>query len=261
MDINKYVAGLGEIPSKACGNAQQAAARPDKYVVDNTTTIWDCWPEETIKAQVIAARSYAMHRGGTICTTAACQVYVGGTAKQWAADETHNQVIVSHGYTHNGNVIEALYSSDNNQGYGTADNDTIWSNNAGDGTAYSYLRHVNDTGTAYNYSWTNWTWRTDGFAINQIRDMLSHVNRNGSYTSSRGFVNGVLNDVGNIANISFERDGSNRVKKVVITGTNGTTRKMAGWLFKNIWNSWVANEQPHGSVDYIYSKTFFLLQQ
>ncbi|MBN1916238.1 hypothetical protein JW796_04655 [Candidatus Dojkabacteria bacterium] len=259
MDMETYVAGLGEVPDKACGTQEQVNSNPAKYAVDNPSTIWDCWPAEAIKAQVIAARSYAMSYGGTICTTASCQVYKGGTNKQWAADETSKQVIVSTGATHNGQVIRALYSSDNNQGYGTADNDTVFSSFNGVGTPYSYLRHVNDTGTAASYSYTNWTWRTNSYTYAEINQMLDYSAANYNTGGAKIFLQSTRNSVGSVTGMTFVRDGSNRVKQVKFIGTNGSA-VMSGWLFKAIWNNWVANVKPSGQTDYIYSLTWFMQQ-
>ncbi len=54
-------------------------------------------------------------------------------------------MVISSGYSDNGRIIEALYSSDNHNGWGTANNDTRFSDYAGNGTAISYLRAVNDS--------------------------------------------------------------------------------------------------------------------
>lgn len=269
LTADQYVAGLGEVPDKACGTAAQVVENPAKYVVDNTSTIWDCWPAEAIKAQVIAARSYALSYGGPICTTASCQVYKGGTAKQWAADETSNMVVVSVGSTHNNQIIQALYSSDNNQGYGTAHNDTVFSGLSGNGTPYSYLRAANDSTIVYKYkncagntvNCADWQWRTDGFPINRLDNLLTYASTSGNVpASTRTYVAGLKAAIGNVANLEFVRDPSKRVKQVIFVGTNGARKELGGWAFKAIWNSWVANEKPNGSVDYIYSLTFFLNQ-
>ncbi len=244
MTADEYVAGLGEVPDKACGTAQQVADRPDKYVLDNTSTVWDCWPEEAIKAQVIAARNYAVYynesRGGQpICTSAVCQVYKGGNAKQWAATETSKKFVVSHGATHNGQLINALYSSDNNQGHGTANNDTVWSycnpsTMTCGGTPYSYLRGVDDSAFALPYAYTNWMWDTNGYNMQDMTNLLN-VNRNGNT-----YINNLYNQIGGqVAAVSFERDPSERVTNVIFTGTNGVSRPLAGWSFKAAWNNYV----------------------
>lgn len=262
MDINDYVAGLGEVPDKACGSAEQAAARPDKYINQAADAgSWACWPEEAIKAQLIAARSYAIEYTNrvwdhSICTSAACQVYQGGNGKRWAADETLNQVA-----TYGGSVIEALYSSDNSQGYGTADNDTIFSDILGNATAVPYLRARDDSAFAYRSYWGTWTWRTNGYTLNDgansIINLFGYSAHNGNLSSaSQNYAAEIYNN-GPIASISFQRDGSLRVKKVFITGTNGAVKQMAGWWFKVIWNSWVDDTQPTGEKDFIYSLTYF----
>lgn len=255
MDSNTYVAGLGEVPSRACGTQAQVNERPDKYVLDNPSSVWDCWPEEAIKAQVIAARSYAIVRS-PICTTAACQVYEGGTAKQWAADETKDLVIISTGSTGNGRVIEALYSSDNSQGRGTANNDTIFQTFSGDGTPYSYLRVVNDSAFARPTSWTNWGYSTRQYELDTIYKMLDFT-ANSHFSSASGStknsVRSFLNGKTSITNVRLEKDPSGRVKKVWLADQNGNEAPIGGWWFKNIWNNWTYDK---GVGDYIYSQTF-----
>ena len=258
MSADAYVAGLGEVPSKACGTAEQAAQNPNKYVVGTpATNNWTCWPEEAIKAQVIAARSYGVTSSQPICTTAACQVYVGGNAKQWAADETSNLYIVSVGSTRNNQIINALYSSDNSQGFGTANNDTVFSNFEGVGTPYSYLRHVNDASVSVSGGWRDWTCRTNGYSMDQINQFFEYAK---GYGSAATFMTNLKNSVGTVTNLTFEKDPSQRVKVVYVYGTNGT-KPMAGWLYKAIWNSWVNTVKPSGQDDYIYSLTWTFQQQ
>src|SRR5687767_1838140 len=80
------------------------------------------WPAEALRAQAIAARTYALHvmgtgaLGGQICASEACQVYAGLAKEKapgganWAAavDSTRGQVIL-----HGGKPILAKYSSSN----------------------------------------------------------------------------------------------------------------------------------------------------
>lgn len=256
VNIETYAAGLAEVPDRACGSSEQAQQNPAKYVVDNPNTPWDCWPEHAIKAQVVAGRSYAMYyvnTRGTICTTAACQVYSGGSGKKWAADETRGQIV-----TYNGSVIEALYSSDNNQGNGTANNDTIFQNFVGDGYPIGYLRAANDNGMASATSWTYWTYRTNfNYTYASVKQMLEFTAYQSDYGAGvKNDTASILNAIGNnIVNITFERDPSGRVKKVWLHGENGVTRSIGGWWFKNIWNNWAYYV---GSYDYIYSQTIYL---
>ncbi|HVL89145.1 MAG TPA: SpoIID/LytB domain-containing protein [Actinomycetota bacterium] len=95
----EYLYGLGEVPRS--------------------------WPEETLRAQVIAARSYALYQlrnprpgaqsiGYDICSTDRCQVYRGVAVEQgafgerWvkAVDDTEGMVL-----THGGDPVQAFYFS------------------------------------------------------------------------------------------------------------------------------------------------------
>ncbi|MEI7578984.1 MAG: SpoIID/LytB domain-containing protein [bacterium] len=274
MGADEYVAGLGEIPSRACGTMEQIDAwnnfgntqgwapddaRRNKYVIDNASTVWDCWPEEAIKAQIIAARSYAVTNNQPICTSASCQVYVGGNAKAWVAWETADQYVVSTGSSSNNQIIRAFYSSDNNQGYGTADNDTVWSGFDGNGSAYSYLRSVNDNSVAYAFIYTHWAWNTYSYNNSDFDRFLTYASDRYTTGGANSFLKNLKNSVGTVQSISFERDASNRIKKVRITGTNGTG-VIAGWLFKAVWNDWVYNTKSDGQRDYLYSLTFWQKQ-
>ena len=73
----------------------------------------ESWPIEALKAQVVAARSYALNYtnngANSICTTQACQVYKGGNkGGQWeqAVKATEGEVL-----TKNGQVITAWFAS------------------------------------------------------------------------------------------------------------------------------------------------------
>lgn len=81
----EYLAGIGEVPNN--------------------------WPEEVIKAQIIAARSYAWsyaqnYPNSVICATESCQVYVGGQGKRSHVDQTRGQVV-----TYGGNIVQTYYFS------------------------------------------------------------------------------------------------------------------------------------------------------
>ncbi len=87
MDFQKYLYGLGEMPSD--------------------------WPMDALKAQAVAARSYALryaNQDKCICTSESCQVFVSSKSKsppsRWkqAVDETENEVLEDGG-------VVAYYSS------------------------------------------------------------------------------------------------------------------------------------------------------
>ena len=88
----------------------------------------ESWPIEALKAQVIAARSYALsytnNGANEICTTQACQVYKGGNkGGQWeqAVKATEGEVL-----TQSGQVITAWFASTAG-GYTHSSGDVGWS--------------------------------------------------------------------------------------------------------------------------------------
>lgn len=87
----------------------------------------ESWPIEALKAQVIAARSYALsytnNGAKEICTTQACQVYKGGNkGGQWeqAVKATEGEVI-----TQGGQVVTAWFASTAG-GYTYTSSDVGW---------------------------------------------------------------------------------------------------------------------------------------
>lgn len=90
------------------------------------------WPQESLKAQAVAARSYALYHAGLnrfkiagLVDTTLSQVYNGAEKEvasvTSAVDSTSGEVLTS-----NGQVIEGLFSS--NSGGTTADPTEIWGN-------------------------------------------------------------------------------------------------------------------------------------
>lgn len=125
MDYERYLYGLGEMPSS--------------------------WPQEALRAQAVAARTYALYkhltsgdrRFGCDCTVFAStrdQAYVGWSketgpyADEWrsAVDSTAGKVV-----TYGGQPILALYHS--SSGGRTENNEDVWG-----GTPLPYLRSVDD---------------------------------------------------------------------------------------------------------------------
>jgi len=97
------------------------------------------WPIEALKAQVVAARSYALsytnNGANEICTTQACQVYKGGNkGGNWesAVRGTTGEIMVSGGET-----VKGWYSSTDG-GYTYTSGD-VWGSNK------SYTKRLRDT--------------------------------------------------------------------------------------------------------------------
>jgi peptidoglycan hydrolase-like amidase len=248
ITFDQYLAGIGEMPGS--------------------------WPVEARKAQIIAARTYAIKNTNNgdpnypICLTTYCQVsYVmNGFQGEASLVQATKDIVI----TYNGAPIDAMYSADNNQGRGTADYDTSFQNI--DGSTYSphpYLVAVDDNATGLftpeKMYWNtycgssacgDWNWTTNGYTYGDIDTMLDYVNYDGHYGSwVTMHINDMRQRIGNVVAIEFIRDGSNRVKRVKFTGTKGQSGEIGGWWFKNIWNTWVYSR---GTTDYIYSQTFNL---
>lgn len=88
------------------------------------------WPEEALKAQVIAARSYALSHlgrhskdGYDLCATVHCAVYKGVQAEN---NRTNNAVLATRGQvgTYDNRIIDAVFSS-NSGGYSESSSD-VW---------------------------------------------------------------------------------------------------------------------------------------
>ena len=99
----------------------------------------ESWPIEALKAQAIAARSYALsytnNGSKEICTTQACQVYKGGNkGGNWenAVKQTEGKVMMS-----GGSPVSAWYSSTDG-GYTFSASDVGWNNR-------SFTKRVRDT--------------------------------------------------------------------------------------------------------------------
>jgi SpoIID/LytB domain protein len=142
LSMQKYLYGLGEVPSS--------------------------WPQQALQAQAIAGRTYAyqkatasgQHRVGCDCAvydSTYDQAYIGdakrtGSGEYWddwtnAVDATKGQVGM-----YGGNPIQALYSS--SSGGFTENNENVWG-----GSPVPYLRGVKDKpdyaqGHNPNFEWT-----------------------------------------------------------------------------------------------------------
>ncbi|MEK3879444.1 SpoIID/LytB domain-containing protein [Paenibacillus sp. FSL M7-0420] len=107
------------------------------------------WPEEALKAQAVAARSYALSQGNrfdvaNVVDTTLSQVYNGISAEAptiiKAVDATAGEVLQS-----GGKVVEAVFSS--NSGGVTADPSEVW-NSGGNYTSVASAEDVAAVGSA-----------------------------------------------------------------------------------------------------------------
>ena len=165
------------------------------------------WPAEALKAQSVAARSFALKSRGRhaaegydLCTTTHCQLYKGiaseKTASTAAVRATRGEVL-----TYGGQPIEALFHTDS--GGMTESSEDVW------GSHVPYLRAVRDTPLG-TMPWSKTVSTADleqklaakGHAIGRLRAIeLSPLA---------------------IGRAAKDRTASGRVKAMTVTGTKGS---------------------------------------
>lgn len=165
------------------------------------------WPAEAIKAQSVAARSFALasrgrhaSEGYDLCTTTHCQLYTGTAAEKSASNAaikaTRGEVL-----TYGGKPIEALFHTDS--GGMTENSEDVW------GSHVPYLRAAKDTPTK-TMPWTKTISRADlerklaakGHDIGKVRSLA-------------------LSPLA-IGRSAKDRTASGRVKTMTVKGTKGT---------------------------------------
>ena len=165
------------------------------------------WPAEALKAQSVAARSFALasrgrhaSEGYDLCTTTHCQLYTGTAAEKSASNAaikaTRGEVL-----TYGGKPIEALFHTDS--GGMTENSEDVW------GSHVPYLRAAKDT-PAKTMPWTKTISRADlerklaakGHDIGKVRSIA-------------------LSPLA-IGRAAKDRTASGRVKTMTVKGTKGT---------------------------------------
>ena len=176
------------------------------------------WPAEAIKAQSVAARSFAIASRGRhagegydLCTTTHCQLYTGTAAEKSASNAaikaTRGEVL-----TYGGKPIEALFHTDS--GGMTENSEDVW------GSHVPYLRAAKDT-PAKTMPWTKTISRADlerklaakGHDIGKVRSLA-------------------LSPLA-IGRSAKDRTASGRVKTMTVKGTKGTAT-LSGMTWRSL---------------------------
>jgi SpoIID/LytB domain protein len=225
--------------ASACTMRLVLSIHPQDYLY-GIAEVPSSWPRAALRAQAIAARTYAFRRVQTsgqhrdVCNCALYassldQVYAGWDkeggldGRRWVAavNRTDGQVVVYHGQ-----LIEAFYSSSSG-GY-TENNENVWG-----GTPVPYLRGVCDPGD-YTPANPNAIWQVSMSAS--------------SVTSRLGLGIGRVRRFANVV-----RGVSGRVISVVVHGTRGRAtigggdlRSRLGLNDDRVWIN--ANRQVTGSI-------------
>ena len=165
------------------------------------------WPAEALKAQSVAARSFALasrgrhaSEGYDLCTTTHCQLYTGTAAEKSASNAaikaTRGEVL-----TYGGKPIEALFHTDS--GGMTENSEDVW------GSHVPYLRAAKDT-PAKTMPWTKTISRAD------LERKLAAKDHD------IGKVRSVALSPLAIGRAAKDRTASGRVKTMTVKGTKGT---------------------------------------
>lgn len=196
------------------------------------------WPAEALKAQAIAARSYALRRlhptVGTYDLTdgSSSQLYRGSLAESAATDAaisaTGGQVLVS-GRT----IVNAVY--DSTGGGATENSENAWPSSSGRIVAgpVSYLRGSPDrdpTGVSYDAAAPHATWQSAPYTMAQLSGFFA--------TDSR-------TKVGTLTAMDLSKVGvSGRLISVKLTGSGGT-KTVSGEVFRSVLNAATPATDPY----------------
>lgn len=165
------------------------------------------WPAEALKAQSVAARSFALKSRGRhaaegydLCTTTHCQLYKGiaseKTASTAAVRATRGEVL-----TYGGQPIEALFHTDS--GGMTESSEDVWRSHV------PYLRAVRDTPLG-TMSWTK------TMSIAALEQKLAAKGHN------IGRLRAIELSPLAVGRAAKDRTASGRVRAMTVTGTKGS---------------------------------------
>lgn len=187
-------------------------------------------PTEALRAQAVAARSYALYHvrptnpDFDVHDDARSQVYGGFTVEYAATDaavaDTAGQVA-----TYAGRIINAVFHA---QGGGaTEDSRNVFNPADGSlGTDVPYLRgslDVDPDGVPYDQGGSYDSWKTGTFTMPELSAIMARDART---------------DVGTIDRLVMTNRGvSGRLISVTLIGTDGSRKRVAGWLFKSVFNA------------------------
>lgn len=240
--LHTYNRGWIEFGLHECGSACKIrlvlTISPQEYLY-GLAEVPSSWPPAALKAQAIAARTYAFTKAAISQSRAVCdcalyassfdQVYAGwdkegGLAgERWvkAVDDTEDRVVVNQGAT-----IQAFYMS--SSGGHTENNENVWG-----GTPIPYLRGVCDPGD-YTTSNPSAVWQVSYPAADVTQKLRLGI----------GTVTGFAN---------VQRGVSGRIVSVTVQGTNGsatisgsTLRSALGLKDDRVWVD--ANRNVIGAI-------------
>jgi SpoIID/LytB domain protein len=207
------------------------------------------WPAEAVRAQAIAARSYAAYRlhpgTGTydIYDDTRSQVYRGSLVEKAGSNAAVSATAGVVLRTPGGGIANALFHSTG--GGATENNENVFTSSTGEKTAgvFSYLRGSTDRrgdGTPYDGDSPYATWSTQAYSLAQIQAWFAADART---------------NVGTLIALDLrDRGVSGRLVSVTLIGLDGTTKKVSGSVFTSVFNA----HRP--SADRMMRSTLFDLE-
>jgi len=189
------------------------------------------WPAEAVKAQAIAARSYAAYRlhpstgSFDIYADTRSQMYLGKLVEKAGSDSAVSATAGVVLRTPGGGIANALFSSTG--GGATENNENVFVSATGQRTAgvYSYLRGSMDRradSSPYDGASPYATWSTKTYTLAQIQAWFAADSRT---------------NVGTLVAIDLrDRGVSGRLISVTLIGLDGTTKKVSGAIFRDVFN-------------------------
>jgi SpoIID/LytB domain protein len=195
------------------------------------------WPVEALKAQAIAARSYALYRvhptTGTfdLYDDTRSQIYRGQEAERATTDAaitaTSGTVALS-----GSAVVNALFHSAG--GGATENNENVFVSSTGAIVAgpVSYLRGSSDRapdGSSYDAASPYATWQTATYRLDTLGLIFGHDGRTA---------------VGSLSRLDLSRRGvSGRLISITLIGSGGT-KTVSGDVFRAVFNAWKPGADP-----------------
>ena len=194
------------------------------------------WPDEALRAQTAAARSYAVRRlhpgegSFDLYDDTRSQVYRGVEAERTSTSSIirrfPGQVIAV-----NGTVVNAFFFATG--GGSTENNEYVFVSSSGAvGSPVSYLRGIPDRrpdGTAWDAGSPRWSWSTSALSRAQLTSMFKGDSRT---------------NVGDLAKLGLTRRGvSGRLYQVTLYGSAGS-KTVSADVFRAIYNA----RRPAGTL-------------
>jgi SpoIID/LytB domain protein len=221
LRITAYSTSLSVV-NRLGGNAYLSGVVPNEMPAG--------WPTEALRAQAIAARTYAVRRIKTtgifdVFDDTRSQVYRGSlceaTTTTKAVSATGGRIV-----TVNGAIADGFFHS--TAGGWTEDNEKAWVSSTGAKVAgaVSYLRGVSDRrpdGSSYDEASPYATWKTASYGRAALSAIFAHDSRTA---------------VGTLSALDLSNRGvSKRLIAVTLVGSAGS-KTVSGEVFRAVFNAW-----------------------